>query len=62
MQWRMTADEAGNPERPRGGDGGARKALYHTPRLVVHGDFRSLTRGKGTKNNDGGGQGPDTKP
>ncbi len=32
-----------------------RKKTYRPPRLVVYGDFRSLTRAKGGTKSDGGG-------
>jgi hypothetical protein len=34
------------------------KDSWHTPRLIVYGDLRRLTRGKGGGANDGG---PNTK-
>jgi hypothetical protein len=37
-----------------------KKKPYHSPRLVVYGDFRTLTRVKGGGANDGGGK-PKTK-
>ncbi len=37
-----------------------KKKPYHSPRLVVYGDFRTLTRGKGGGANDGQGK-PRTK-
>ncbi len=33
-----------------------KKKSYRQPRLVVYGDFRSLTRAKGGTKNDGGGK------
>ncbi len=37
-----------------------KKKPYHSPRLVVYGDFRTLTRAKGGGANDGGSK-PRTK-
>ncbi len=38
-----------------------KKKPYQSPRLVVYGDFRTLTRAKGGGANDGGGPKPKTK-
>jgi len=49
----MTAHDGKSSDDPQGKSPG--KAPYHSPRLVVHGDFQTLTRNKGGAKSEGAG-------